>query len=165
MTSINKPITVDCLRRQANAYAARIGRRPRILLITKNEKKYGHRLRVLSAAFADFGFDVDIQRNVKTLDAVVRIAADNDVQVIGIVDFSTPGSDFPKLLLEKLIKERLEQVWLMIWVVSENAKSLHPKGLEPSPKTLVLTERDETADAAKAILDRLITSIEVLAKT
>ncbi len=60
------------------------GRRPRLLVAKLGQDGHDRGARTVAAAFADFGFDVDIAPLFQTPEEVAMQAIDNDVHVVGI---------------------------------------------------------------------------------
>lgn len=71
-----------CLRATAE-FAARVGRRPRILVAKMGQDGHDRGAKVIAAAFADLGFDVDLGPLFQTPAEVARQAIDNDVHLVG----------------------------------------------------------------------------------
>ncbi|MFD6856819.1 methylmalonyl-CoA mutase [Rhodococcus sp. NPDC060086] len=65
-------------------FAEEEGRRPRILVAKMGQDGHDRGQKVISTAFADLGFDVDVGPLFQTPEEVARQAADNDVHVIGV---------------------------------------------------------------------------------
>ena len=76
------PDVVLCLERTAE-FAARVGRRPRILVAKMGQDGHDRGAKVIAAAFADLGFDVDLGPLFQTPEEVARQAIDNDVHLVG----------------------------------------------------------------------------------
>ncbi len=76
--------TVTRVRRRADDFARRAGRRPRILVAKIGQDGHDRGQKVIATAFADFGWDVDIGPLFLTPAEVARQAAENDVHVIGV---------------------------------------------------------------------------------
>ncbi len=68
----------------SNKFAKLAGRRPRILVAKLGQDGHDRGAKVVSSAFADMGFDVDIGPLFQTPAEVVKQAIENDVHVIGI---------------------------------------------------------------------------------
>jgi methylmalonyl-CoA mutase len=68
----------------ANQFAKEEGRRPRILVAKIGQDGHDRGSKVISTAFADMGFDVDIGPLFQTPREVARHAVENDVHVLGI---------------------------------------------------------------------------------
>jgi methylmalonyl-CoA mutase len=65
-------------------FAARHGRRPRILVAKMGQDGHDRGARLIASAFADLGFDVDVGPLFQTPDEVARQALENDVHAIGV---------------------------------------------------------------------------------
>ena len=72
------------LQQKTRDFLKRQGRRPRILVAKLGQDGHDRGARTVAAAFADFGFDVDIAPLFQTPQEVARQAIDNDVHVVGI---------------------------------------------------------------------------------
>jgi methylmalonyl-CoA mutase len=70
--------------RMAGEFAEAEGRRPRILVAKVGQDGHDRGAKVIAAAFADIGFDVDISPLFQTPGEVVGQALDNDVHIVGI---------------------------------------------------------------------------------
>jgi methylmalonyl-CoA mutase len=71
-------------RELADQFAREEGRRPRILVAKIGQDGHDRGAKVISTAFADMGFDVDIGPLFQTPREVARQAVENDVHVLGI---------------------------------------------------------------------------------
>jgi methylmalonyl-CoA mutase len=60
------------------------GRRPRILIAKMGQDGHDRGQKVISTAFADLGFDVDVGPLFQTPDETARQATENDVHIIGV---------------------------------------------------------------------------------
>jgi methylmalonyl-CoA mutase len=68
----------------ATEFAAEEGRRPRILVAKMGQDGHDRGAKVIATAFADLGFDVDVGPLFQTPREAARMAADNDVHVLGV---------------------------------------------------------------------------------
>ena len=66
-----------------DAFAARQGRRPRILVAKMGQDGHDRGAKVIATAFADMGFDVDVGPLFQTPEETARQAVENDVHVVG----------------------------------------------------------------------------------
>jgi methylmalonyl-CoA mutase len=82
-------------------FEKREGRRPRILVAKMGQDGHDRGAKVISTAFADLGFDVDIGPLFQTPKETARQAVENDVHVVGIS--SLAGGH--KTLLPRLVEE------------------------------------------------------------
>jgi methylmalonyl-CoA mutase len=72
------------IRNSADRFAARVGRRPRILVAKLGQDGHDRGAKVIATAMADIGFDVDIGPLFATPQEAARQAIENDVHVVGI---------------------------------------------------------------------------------
>jgi methylmalonyl-CoA mutase len=68
----------------ADEFAAREGRRPRILIAKMGQDGHDRGAKVVATAFADVGFDVDVGPLFQTPGEAARMAVENDVHVLGV---------------------------------------------------------------------------------
>ncbi|MBU2512070.1 methylmalonyl-CoA mutase [bacterium] len=85
----------------ADQFAEKEGRRPRIMVAKLGQDGHDRGAKVISTAFADLGFDVDIGPLFQTPEEVAKQAVENDVHVIGMS--SLAGGH--KTLLPQLVAE------------------------------------------------------------
>lgn len=69
-------------RRRTNDFAAKFGRRPRILIAKVGQNGLDKDSKIIATAFANFGFDVDLSPMFVTPEEAARMAMDNDVHAI-----------------------------------------------------------------------------------
>jgi methylmalonyl-CoA mutase len=91
-------------RQAAQDFAAREGRRPRMLVAKMGQDGHDRGAKIIATSFADVGFDVDLAPLFQTPAEVARQAVDNDVHVVGVSSLAAGH----KTLLPQLIRE-LEQ--------------------------------------------------------
>ena len=77
------------------------GRRPRIMIAKLGQDGHDRGAKVVATAYADMGFDVDIGPLFQSPEETARMAAENDVHLVGIS--SLAGGH--KALLPELIAE------------------------------------------------------------
>jgi methylmalonyl-CoA mutase len=75
---------VQQAREKADAFAARVGRRPRIMVAKLGQDGHDRGARVIATSFADLGFDVDIGPLFQTPAEAALQAVENDVHILGI---------------------------------------------------------------------------------
>ncbi|MCY4423629.1 MAG: methylmalonyl-CoA mutase [Acidimicrobiaceae bacterium] len=75
---------VDDVRGRVDEFAARRGRRPRILVAKVGQDGHDRGQKVIATAFADLGFDVDVGPLFATPAEVARQAVEADVHVVGV---------------------------------------------------------------------------------
>jgi methylmalonyl-CoA mutase len=96
-----EPSRLEEVRRPADDFAAKHGRRPRILIAKMGQDGHDRGAKVVASAYADLGFDVDIGPLFQQPEEVARMAAENDTHVIGVS--SLAGGH--KTLLIQLVEE------------------------------------------------------------
>ena len=67
-----------------DAFEAKAGRRPRILVAKMGQDGHDRGQKVIASAFADLGFDVDIGALFSTPAECARQAVENDVHIVGV---------------------------------------------------------------------------------
>ncbi|MXZ66015.1 MAG: methylmalonyl-CoA mutase [Acidimicrobiaceae bacterium] len=75
---------IDDVRGRVDEFAARRGRRPRILVAKVGQDGHDRGQKVIATAFADLGFDVDVGPLFATPAEVARQAVEADVHVVGV---------------------------------------------------------------------------------
>jgi methylmalonyl-CoA mutase len=98
----------------AEEFAREEGRRPRILVAKMGQDGHDRGAKVIATAFADLGFDVDVGPLFQTPREAARMAAENDVHVLGVS--SLAGGH--KTLVPELIAElrRLGREDILVFV-------------------------------------------------
>jgi methylmalonyl-CoA mutase len=92
---------IEEVRQLTNQFGQKHGRRPRILIAKMGQDGHDRGAKVIATAYADLGFDVDIGPLFQQPDETARMAAENDVHVVGIS--SLAGGH--KTLLAQLVAE------------------------------------------------------------
>ena len=91
----------EAARAAAEDFAAREGRRPRMLVAKMGQDGHDRGAKIIATSFADVGFDVDLAPLFQTPAEVARQAADNDVHVVGVSSLAAGH----KTLLPQLLAE------------------------------------------------------------
>lgn len=91
---------VATVRKMADDFEQKEGRRPRILVAKMGQDGHDRGAKVIATAFADLGFDVDIGALFQTPEEVARQAVENDVHVVGMSSLAAGH----KTLLPQLVK-------------------------------------------------------------
>jgi methylmalonyl-CoA mutase len=89
------------VRRMSAEFEKRHGRRPRMLVAKIGQDGHDRGAKVVSTAFADLGFDVDIGPLFQTPEETAKQAVENDVHIVG---FSSLAAGH-KTLLPQLVAE------------------------------------------------------------
>ena len=85
-------------------FAAQEGRRPRILIAKMGQDGHDRGAKVIATAFADIGFDVDVGPLFQTPREAARMAAENDVHVVGVSTLAAGHKTLVPELIEELRK-------------------------------------------------------------
>ncbi|MBC6610703.1 methylmalonyl-CoA mutase [Hymenobacter sp. BT507] len=96
-------------RHMADDFAAREGRRPRMLVAKMGQDGHDRGSKIIATSFADVGFDVDIAPLFQTPAEVARQATENDVHVVGVSSLAAGHKTLiPQLLAELRQLERAD---------------------------------------------------------
>jgi methylmalonyl-CoA mutase len=94
-------VAIAALRRRAEAFEEREGRRPRMLVAKLGLDGHDRGQKVIATAFSDLGFDVDIGPLFQTPAETARQALENDVHVVGVSSLAAGHRGLvPELLAE-----------------------------------------------------------------
>src|SRR5262249_59316039 len=76
------------LKQEVDRFAAREGRRPRLLIAKVGQDGHDRGAKVVATAFADLGFDIDVGPLFQTPEEVARHAVENDCHPLGLSTLS-----------------------------------------------------------------------------
>lgn len=83
MSEFSEKEEMNKVRKMTDDFEEQEGRRPRILIAKMGQDGHDRGAKVISTAFADLGFDVDIGPLFQTPEETAKQAVENDVHVIG----------------------------------------------------------------------------------
>lgn len=139
-------------RQLTDEFAAREGRRPRILIAKMGQDGHDRGAKVVATAYADIGFDVDIGPLFQQPDEAARMAAENDVHVVGISSLAGGHKTLLTQLVGELRKIGRDDIMVVVGGVipPQDYEFLKQNGADAvfGPGTFI-------PDAAKEILTRL----------
>ncbi|GAB3637977.1 methylmalonyl-CoA mutase [Hymenobacter arcticus] len=92
-------------RQAAQDFAAREGRRPRMLVAKMGQDGHDRGAKIIATSFADVGFDVDLAPLFQTPAEVARQAVDNDVHVVGVSSLAAGHNTLLPQLIQELKNE------------------------------------------------------------
>lgn len=95
---------IDEVRKMTDEFANKFGRRPRILVAKMGQDGHDRGAKVISTAFADLGFDVDIGPLFQTPEETARDAVENDVHAIGVSSLAAAHKTLVPQLIDELKK-------------------------------------------------------------
>ena len=101
---------VEEVRRMADEFEEREGRRPRILVAKMGQDGHDRGAKVISTALADLGFDVDVGPLFQTPEETALQAVENDVHVVGISSLAAGHKTLLPRLVEELRKHGREDI-------------------------------------------------------
>jgi methylmalonyl-CoA mutase len=134
------------------------GRRPRILIAKMGQDGHDRGQKVISTAFADLGFDVDVGPLFQTPDETAKQAAENDVHIIGVSSLAAGHLTLVPELKAELKKLGREDILVTIGGVipPQDYDKLYQMGVAGifGPGTVI-------AEAAKDLLIKLNTALGV----
>jgi methylmalonyl-CoA mutase len=95
-------------------FAEKQGRRPRILIAKMGQDGHDRGAKVVATAYADLGFDVDIGPLFQQPEETARMAAENDVHVVGISSLAGGHKTLLVQLREELKKINREDIMIVV---------------------------------------------------
>lgn len=105
---------IDNVREMTQAFMDNEGRRPRILIAKMGQDGHDRGAKVISTAFADLGFDVDIGPLFQTPEETAAQAVENDVHVIGVSSLAAGHKTLVPALINELKKWNREDIMVVI---------------------------------------------------
>jgi methylmalonyl-CoA mutase len=137
---------------QCDAFAAREGRRPRILIAKLGQDGHDRGAKVIATAFADLGFDVDVGPLFQTPDEAARQAVENDVHIVGVSSLAAGHLTLVPALKAELASLGREDVILVVGgvVPPKDHPALHAAGV-----TAVFGPGTVISEAARQLLVEL----------
>jgi methylmalonyl-CoA mutase len=114
------------------------GRRPRILLAKMGQDGHDRGQKVVSTAYADLGFDVDIGPLFQTPEETARQAVENDVHVVGVSSLAAGHLTLVPQLKAELAKLERQDIMIVVGgvippqdfqaLVEAGAAAIYPPG-------------------------------------
>ena len=95
---------IASLRKRTEDFAAKEGRRPRILMTKMGQDGHDRGIKVVATALADLGFDVDISPMFQTPEEAAKMAIENDVHMVGASSLAAGHKTLVPALIEELKK-------------------------------------------------------------
>ncbi len=88
----------------SDAFAAKEGRRPRIMIAKMGQDGHDRGAKVIATSFADLGFDVDIGPLFQTPAEAAKQAVENDVHILGVSSLAAGHKTLIPQVIEELKK-------------------------------------------------------------
>ncbi len=128
------------------------GRRPRILVAKMGQDGHDRGQKVISTAFADLGFDVDVGPLFQTPEEVAAQAAENDVHIVGVSSLAAGHLTLVPALIEALKTNGRDDILVVVGgvVPPQDYAALNAMGVAAifGPGTVI-------ADAAREVLKKV----------
>lgn len=145
-------VDVKELKTLIDQFQAHEGRRPRILIAKMGQDGHDRGQKVISTAFADLGFDVDVGPLFQTPEETAKQAVENDVHIIGVSSLAAGHLTLVPELKAELKKLGREDILVSIGGVipPQDYDKLYQMGVAGifGPGTVI-------ADAAKDLVKKL----------
>jgi methylmalonyl-CoA mutase len=143
---------IQQVRALTDQFAEKHGRRPRILIAKMGQDGHDRGAKVVATAYADLGFDVDIGPLFQQPQEAARMAAENDVHIVGISSLAGGHKTLLVQLREELGKIGRDDILIVVGGVipPQDYEFLKANGAAAvfGPGTFI-------PDAAKEILTQL----------
>ncbi|MEN6413530.1 MAG: methylmalonyl-CoA mutase [Veillonellales bacterium] len=101
------------VRQMTDKFEEKEGRRPRIMIAKMGQDGHDRGAKVISTAFADMGFDVDVGPLFQTPAETAQDAVDNDVHVVGMSSLAAGHKTLLPQLVEELKKRGREDIMVV----------------------------------------------------
>jgi methylmalonyl-CoA mutase len=143
---------IERVRRRAERFLAREGRRPRLLVAKLGQDGHDRGQKVIATGFSDLGFDVDIGPLFQTPEETARQAIENDVHIVGISTLAAGHRTLVPALCRELAEAGRDDILVVVGGVIPPADE--PALLEVGVAA-VFAPGTVISEAAEALLDRL----------
>jgi len=100
-------------RKAADAFAAKEGRRPRVMVAKMGQDGHDRGAKIIATSFADIGFDVDVGALFQTPAEVAKQAVENDVHILGISSLAAGHKTLIPEVIEELRKYGREDIMVI----------------------------------------------------
>jgi len=104
----------EAIRARVEAFAAREGRRPRLSVVKLGQDGHDRGAKVISTAFADLGFDVDVGPLFQTPEEAARDAVENDAHVVGVSSQAAGHKTLVPELIAQLRKHGADDMLVVV---------------------------------------------------
>jgi methylmalonyl-CoA mutase len=96
------------------AFASQHGRRPRVMISKLGQDGHDRGAKVVSTAFADLGFDVDIGPLFQTPEECARQAIENDVHAVGVSTLAAGHKTLVPAIIAELKKQGADDIIVFV---------------------------------------------------
>lgn len=98
------------LKARIDAFAAKEGRRPRIMIAKMGQDGHDRGAKVVATGYADLGYDVDIGPLFQTPEEVARNCVENDVHIVGASSLAAGHRTLIPALIQELKKLKADDI-------------------------------------------------------
>ncbi|MBV6485707.1 MAG: Methylmalonyl-CoA mutase large subunit [Flavobacteriales bacterium] len=98
----------------ADQFAELEGRRPRIMVVKMGQDGHDRGAKVVSTAYADMGFDVDIGPLFQTPSEAAKQAVENDVHIVGVSSLAAGHKTLVPQVIDELKKLGREDILVIV---------------------------------------------------
>ncbi|HEX5587151.1 MAG TPA: methylmalonyl-CoA mutase [Acidimicrobiia bacterium] len=144
----------EAVQARVSEFAAREGRRPRLLVVKLGQDGHDRGAKVIATAFADLGFDVDVGPLFQTPEEAARDAIENDVHIVGVSSQAAGHKTLVPELIAQLRKQGADDMLVVVGGVipAQDYAELKESGVAAvfGPGTNIPHAADEVLD----LLDR-----------
>jgi methylmalonyl-CoA mutase len=105
---------IEEVRKMTDDFEKREGRRPRILVAKMGQDGHDRGAKVVSTAYADMGFDVDVGALFQTPVEAAQDAVDNDVHIVGMSSLAAGHKTLLPQLIEELKKRGRDDIMVIV---------------------------------------------------
>jgi methylmalonyl-CoA mutase len=139
------------LKQRIDAFAAKEGRRPRILIAKMGQDGHDRGAKVVATAYADAGFDVDVGPLFQTPEEAAKMAVENDVHVVGVSSLAAGHKTLVPQLAAEMKKLGADDITIVCGGVipRQDYAELYAAGAARifGPGTPIVTSAVQTLDA------------------
>lgn len=147
---------MEHIRNLTDQFAENEGRRPRIMIAKMGQDGHDRGAKVISTAFADMGFDVDIGPLFQTPEEAALQAVENDVHILGMSSLAAGHKTLLPQVVEELKKLGREDIIVIIGGVipAQDYEYLKEKGASAifGPGTIIPVAASKIMDELNARL-------------
>ncbi len=104
----------DQLKKEIADFAGAQGRRPRVMIAKLGQDGHDRGAKVVSTAFADLGFDVDIGPLFQTPEECARQAIENDVHAVGVSTLAAGHKTLVPAIIAELKKQGSDDIVVFV---------------------------------------------------
>lgn len=145
---------IEAIRARTDAFAEKEGRRPRILVAKMGQDGHDRGAKVVSTAYADMGFDVDVGPLFQTPEETAAQAVENDVHFVAMSSLAAGHKTLLPQLVAELRKLGREDILIICGGVipAQDYAFLYEQGAQAifGPGTIITESANKLLDLLEA---------------